>query len=1256
MLHLLSVLCAPGSLVGPTASGKAHQLQAALDADAALLTSRAAYDKSNHSLLNVACASGNVEAMSVLLKAGANVNHQDMMGHTPLHHANLCKPCTQAIALRMVRSLILAGAVPVVKDFTREHATPADLARRRGWPDIVTALRTAQHRATSVAGGIETAASSATDGINNGTTTAAPSTEQPRVTDPLPLRTAFLSASDSGLAAIETAAAEYLARPIPTIHKPNYGLVKIFDELGPVHHCPAALHAQFGTGDAGKHTCGLDVMSAGHCVVLSLGSNNEWAFELAVAERTNCSIITLDCTCSDRCVVPLSIRSRARFFNLCVGTDTVARNEGASSRHHFKTWAEVLALTNQGRAPTLLKMDVEGAEWSVLSQLLTAGAAMQPHAISLELHMMERRDGQKQRKSHAEVRQLGYTLVQNGYALVRREDNPGCAGPAGTTFCSELVLARVLNLSQAAPALPPLQQQVSRSPSSSSLHVRFDSADAVRAVSGRMPGVVDHDQADHDQADLAPDMALRSRVIARCGRWCAELIARHNAITAAGEAGVAKAFTAAAQVGAGGAVTGAPQRSGYLEIDCETYSCGGWGNILAVVGQWALVAYLAGRAPVVRLPPSQAVSSWAASPFFISTAPPARAFPYTFAGRWIQTWILRRGDDAEQAERRVKQLIKAREVSALFSEPLVVVQADTISVAPALLRKNATLNQLRRDGFPTEWLAVEHIPQLLNFLLFQPTARLHAALVPYFRALGPLPYPAVHVRMGDASMSFHSAAHLHVFSYKRVDWDCVAAHAGGRRFFLAADTNATIAEAHTRFGVDGVVSTRGLATHLERDTEFYRGDAELAAKTFLDFFLLAHAKPPLVRNSLMTSFSVAAANWGHIWRAVHTNETEWQAKSSQAKPLTQCSGSGKDSWRAPPAHHGRDLLGQQQADSSSPSARLSTTTTRPPTTNATTSSGQQSAAEEVHKKVAVSLLQTASPVLEVCARQPLVQHADEYRARGFTILSSTLSEHEVESMAATIYGYIERNGALVRPYGLGDSGGWYVADFPREASLRPMLTAVDSKRALHRVLGCVLGEAYTLLSRNEFYVSRWAAWHMDTVWEPSAEPGWRPVYAAERTHAHLWDPLPNGEVYGIATVAIYLQDHTNDTQALTVRPGSHADKARAINKRELGKMPTQSLHPRKGDVLVFDSRLSHRGQLREFANFERVLRGRRQRMVLSFNYGKSNAFSESHRRSFEMRNELVLNQSLCHGAISGPCAQQAALHDVQRRPLLRNWQ
>ena len=70
---------------------------------------------------------------------------------------------------------------------------------------------------------------------------------------------------------------------------------------------------------------------------------------------------------------------------------------------------------------------------------------------------------------------------------------------------------------------------------------------------------------------------------------------------------------------------------------------------------------------------------------------------------------------------------------------------------------------------------------------------------------------------------------------------------------------------------------------------------------------------------------------------------------------------------------------------------------------------------------------------------------------------------------------------------------------------------------------------YELLSRNEFYVSRWAAWHMDTVWEPSHTPEWAPAYSLARNNRHLWETLPGGERYGIATVAVYLQDHTQDS-------------------------------------------------------------------------------------------------------------------------------
>lgn len=169
---------------------------------------------------------------------------------------------------------------------------------------------------------------------------------------------------------------------------------------------------------------------------------------------------------------------------------------------------------------------------------------------------------------------------------------------------------------------------------------------------------------------------------------------------------------------------------------------------------------------------------------------------------------------------------------------------------------------------------------------------------------------------------------------------------------------------------------------------------------------------------------------------------------------------------------------------------------------------------------------------------------------------------------------------------------------------------------------------------------------MDTVWEPASDPAWTPAYALRSGLEHLWEILPGNESYGIATVAVYLQDHHNDSRALTVRPGSHRS---GHDQRKVAKLRTESLHPVRGDVVVFDSRLSHRGQDRSQANFKRTLHD--HRMVLSFNFGRRNAFSESHARSFAMRNELVLNASLCKGQIGGTCAQQAVLHDMRRNPL-----
>jgi hypothetical protein len=325
-----------------------------------------------------------------------------------------------------------------------------------------------------------------------------------------------------------------------------------------------------------------------------------------------------------------------------------------------------------------------------------------------------------------------------------------------------------------------------------------------------------------------------------CGQWCARLIELHNRITATPE-------------------QHAPR---YLEIDCATYSCGGWGNALYAIGQWAMVAYLTGRATVVRLPSEYNVNTWTASPFFTWTMPPRRRHPYSFGGQPIQTWVLRKGEDREQAARRVQQLGN-QDLSKTFVRPLVVIQPDTTLITKALLRNPYVLDKLRSDGYPSHWLSSTMLPHLLTFLLFQPTPQLLAKLRPYLRRLESMPYLAVHVRVGDATLHFQSAAFLHRFSYAAIDWACVARLADKRRFFLASDTNTTIAEAARLFG-EQVVVTQGVATHLERDVGFYHADDELASKTFEDFYLLAYARGPIVRNSKMTSFSEAAGFWGQI--------------------------------------------------------------------------------------------------------------------------------------------------------------------------------------------------------------------------------------------------------------------------------------------------------------------------------------------------------------------------------------------------------
>ena len=233
-----------------------------------------------------------------------------------------------------------------------------------------------------------------------------------------------------------------------------------------------------GDGDGGKLVCGMESYDVPGCVVYSLGSNNNFAFEEGVAAATrHCAIEIFDCTI-DEAHIPAAIAGRAHFHPWCLGP----RNEVVKGRE-FKTLSAIsreLGHADTEAGVAVLKVDIEGAEFSVLWEVLTAQAApgetaVLPSQILLELHwnLMDAATGAYshhsggRRRSTGELAMLAMAMHQRGYRLVSREDNElsghwgafgakpeyGRHNERGCGDGSEVTFVRVL--CDDVPALPP---------------------------------------------------------------------------------------------------------------------------------------------------------------------------------------------------------------------------------------------------------------------------------------------------------------------------------------------------------------------------------------------------------------------------------------------------------------------------------------------------------------------------------------------------------------------------------------------------------------------------------------------------------------------------------------------------------------------------------------------------------------------------------------------------------------------------------
>jgi len=245
-----------------------------------------------------------------------------------------------------------------------------------------------------------------------------------------------------------------------------------FNALGPVLQCPRPILSKFGEGDGEKHICGLPanglrksttggtgvIKAKDSCVIISVGSRNRWDFELGISKALpHCRIHTLDCTIDGK--IPVALAKQATFHKICIGTKNT--NVTLPAKNHISTssasgeapkvdevlqymrWDNFATMIGLTSPPDVMKMDIEGHEWSVLPDLaVNTPRHLLPRSISLELHyftnMRALPEWNYRLRSPYEIGAwMDFMFTRGGYVLVDRNDNELCA------VCSEIVIARV---------------------------------------------------------------------------------------------------------------------------------------------------------------------------------------------------------------------------------------------------------------------------------------------------------------------------------------------------------------------------------------------------------------------------------------------------------------------------------------------------------------------------------------------------------------------------------------------------------------------------------------------------------------------------------------------------------------------------------------------------------------------------------------------------------------------------------------------
>jgi hypothetical protein len=214
---------------------------------------------------------------------------------------------------------------------------------------------------------------------------------------------------------------------------------------------------------------------------------------------------------------------------------------------------------------------------------------------------------------------------------------------------------------------------------------------------------------------------------------------------------------------------------------------------------------------------------------------------------------------------------------------------------------------------------------------------------------------------------------------------------------------------------------------------------------------------------------------------------------------------------------------------------------------------------------------------------------------GLIVLEEAVSVENVNKVRQAVLEYVKAPGSKVFI-----SSGWSIPDYIEEKDLQVARILIHDNPRVIQVLDILFGgrENYRSCLHNDIGVNRKVGWHKDRLNGPYSDFQHYDVWQSHRGYKH--------DIY---KVLIYLEDHTKDDLALKWVPGSHKQlNVSTVNYR--------TSHPKLGDIIIFDQRLTHAGQ------FSDQPASKEHRILITAGFGRHNLYTNEFELGTKVRQKL----------------------------------